>query len=87
MGVLQVGPDNVLQPLKQYRLSTKNTSLNPRHPGSLVGRVDKDLTLTILLEPGAATPPTEPSAEAQAVEKALQSTRLEGLPAEIAVGD
>jgi hypothetical protein len=68
-----------------FHLSQKNRSLNPYLPLVLLGRVDTDLEIKVLLEPGDAEfPPLGPNDPEAAMRNGkyplLQKKRLQGLP-------
>ncbi|HTU24805.1 MAG TPA: hypothetical protein VMF30_05380 [Pirellulales bacterium] len=70
-----------------FHLSAKNRSLDPHNPQRLLGRIDSDLELTVLLEPGGFrfAPAAQTNDEAQLrAEKLrmLRKKRLQGLPAD-----
>ncbi len=69
-----------------FHLSAKNRSLNPHNPQHLLGRLDADLEIKVLLEPGKFEFPEAPGTIAKADtlrEKLnlLRGSRLQGLPA------
>jgi hypothetical protein len=76
------------QSLPQYpfpfHLSAKNRSLDPQNPQHLLGQLDRDLEIMILLEPGKFEFPAQPATAAEGNTRRekldlLRKTRIQGL--------
>ncbi len=80
-------PPGQPRPRLPFHLSAKNQSLDPQNPQHLIGRLDVDLEIPVLLEPGTFQFPAAPgtNAEADLIRERIglrRNSRLQGLAVE-----